>query len=52
MDADLTTGPQTHFLAVRLMRTPSRMFDNKLGGTVWIAGVSLTPASELSREKP
>jgi len=51
VDADLTSGPQTHFLAVRLMRTPSRMFDNKLGGTVWIAGVSLTPAGELSREK-
>ena len=52
MEADLTAGPQTHFLAVRLMRTPSRMFDNKLGGTVWIAGVSLTPGGESSRAKP
>jgi hypothetical protein len=47
VDADLTTGPRTHFLAVRLMRTPSRMFDNKLGGTVWIAGVSLTPGGRV-----
>ena len=26
------TGPETHFLLVRLVRTTSRMFDNKLGG--------------------
>jgi tetratricopeptide (TPR) repeat protein len=45
VDADLTTGPQTHFLIVRLLRNPSRMFDNKLSGTVWIAGVSLVPSS-------
>lgn len=45
MDADLTTGPQTHFLLVRLLRNPSRLFDNKLSGTVWIADVSLVPSS-------
>ncbi len=44
VDADLTTGPNTHFLVVRLVRPPSRLFDNKLGGTVWIADLSLAPA--------
>jgi tetratricopeptide (TPR) repeat protein len=41
LDADFETGPQTHFLLVQLVRTPSRLFDNQLGGTVWIAGISL-----------
>jgi hypothetical protein len=45
VDADLTTGPATHFLLVRLFREPSRLFENKLEGTVWIADISLTPAS-------
>jgi len=45
VDADLTTRPETHFLVVRLLRNPSRLFDNKLGGAVWIAGVSLVPSS-------
>jgi len=44
VDADLTTGPDTNFLAVRLLRPQSRLFDNKLGGTAWIADVSLVPA--------
>ena len=44
VDADLTTGPQTHFLLLRLLRIPSRLFDNKLGGTAWIADVSLLPS--------
>jgi tetratricopeptide (TPR) repeat protein len=43
IDADVATGPETHFLAVRLARYPSRLFDGKLGGTVWIADVSLIP---------
>jgi len=42
-DADVATGPDTHFLLVRLVRTPSRLFDNKLSGTAWIADVSLIP---------
>lgn len=46
VEADLTTSPQTHFLLVRLLRSPSRLFDNKLGGTVWVADVSLLPSSE------
>jgi tetratricopeptide (TPR) repeat protein len=41
VEGDLATGSQTHFLAVRLLRVPSRLFDNKLGGTVWIADISL-----------
>jgi len=44
VDLDVTTGPETHFLLVRLMRAPSRLFDNKLSGTAWIADVSLTPS--------
>jgi len=43
VDADVTTGPETHFLRIRLRRIPSRLFDNKLGGTAWLADVSLTP---------
>ena len=42
-EADFSTGPSTHFLLVGLSRYPSRLFDNKLSGTVWIADVSLAP---------
>ncbi|MGH9758785.1 MAG: hypothetical protein ACRD4M_13685, partial [Candidatus Acidiferrales bacterium] len=45
-EADLTTGPQTHFLLLSLHRAQSRLFENKLSGTVWIADVSLTPGTE------
>ncbi|MFY9691509.1 MAG: hypothetical protein WAJ86_16340 [Candidatus Acidiferrales bacterium] len=45
VEADVATGPDTHFLAVRLARYPSRLFDNKLDGTVWIADLSLVPSS-------
>ena len=44
VDAEVVASPQTHFLLVQLHREPSRMFDNKLSGTVWIADVTLTPA--------
>ena len=44
VDAEITAGPRTHFLLVRLLRTPSRLFDNKLSGVVWMAGVSVIPA--------
>jgi tetratricopeptide (TPR) repeat protein len=52
VDLDLHTGPQTHFLLIRLIRDPSRLFDNKLSGTAWIAGVSLASgkASGLATE--
>jgi tetratricopeptide (TPR) repeat protein len=52
VDADLTTGPDTHFLVLRLTRQPSRLFDNKVGGTVWIAGLSLVPAQAESEPHP
>lgn len=39
--ADFTTGPTTHFVLLCLRRTPSRLFDNRLGGIVWIADFSL-----------
>ncbi len=44
-DADVVTSPQTHFLLVQLHREQSRMFDNKLFGTIWIADVTLTPSA-------
>jgi tetratricopeptide (TPR) repeat protein len=44
--ADFMTGPATHFVVVCLRRTPSRLFDNRLGGTVWIADVSLVENTE------
>ncbi|HTW25112.1 MAG TPA: tetratricopeptide repeat protein [Candidatus Baltobacteraceae bacterium] len=46
--ADLTTGAETHFLLVQLVRYPSRLFDNKLGGTAWIGDISLTPGAAPS----
>ena len=45
VDGDITTGPETRFLVVRLRRIPSRLFDNKLGGTVYVADVTLVPSS-------
>jgi tetratricopeptide (TPR) repeat protein len=45
VESDFTTGPDTHFLLVRLFRPPSRLFENKLEGTVWIADVSVVPSS-------
>lgn len=47
-DLDFTTGPQTHFLTVRLFRAGSRLFDNKLSGSVWLADVTLLPAASPS----
>ena len=44
VELDFVTAPTTHFLAVRLFRNPSRLFDNKLSGAVWIADVSLVPS--------
>jgi hypothetical protein len=46
VDVDFTTGPETYFLIVRLLRTPSRLFENRLSGTVWMANVSLIPSGE------
>ncbi len=38
------TGPETRLLVVRMVRPPSRMFDNLISGTVWIDHVVLTAA--------
>jgi tetratricopeptide (TPR) repeat protein len=49
VDAELATDRETRVLAIVLRRVPSRKFDNKLQGTVWVDDVSLTllePASE------
>jgi tetratricopeptide (TPR) repeat protein len=43
VESDFTTGPDTHFLLVQLFRSPSRLFENKLEGTVWMADVSVVP---------
>lgn len=48
--ADITTGRDTHFLDVRLRRLPSRLFDNKLSGIVWVDDVSLRQAPGPDRE--
>ncbi|MGB6484586.1 MAG: tetratricopeptide repeat protein [Candidatus Acidiferrales bacterium] len=48
--ADVTTGRDTHFLDIRLRRLPSRLFDNKLSGTVWVDDVSLSQKPAASAE--
>jgi len=52
VEADLTTGPQTHFLLIGLLRSPSRLFDNKLNGTAWIADVSLLQSIMPAEQPP
>ena len=52
LDMDVTTSRETHFLLVRLLRTGSRLFENKLSGTVWIADVSLVPAEYQGNASP
>jgi hypothetical protein len=52
VEADLTTPQQTHFLLVQLVRSPSRLFDNRLAGTVWIADVALFPSSSQAATIP
>jgi tetratricopeptide (TPR) repeat protein len=51
IDADVVTGPETHFLLVRLQREASRLFDNKLSGAVWVADVSLVPSEPPAPSK-
>jgi tetratricopeptide (TPR) repeat protein len=45
INIDFTTGPLTHFVLIRVVRYPSTLFQNQLGGTAWVADISLTPAS-------
>jgi tetratricopeptide (TPR) repeat protein len=52
VDGDVTAGPKTHFLLVRLSRSPSRLFDNKISGTAWISGVSLVPSDAGDQQSP
>jgi tetratricopeptide (TPR) repeat protein len=49
-DADIRTAPDTRFLLVRLYRSPSRLFENKLSGTAWIADLSLLPDRSPDRK--
>jgi hypothetical protein len=49
VDADVATGPQTHFVLLRLRRIPSRLFDNKLSGTAWMADVSFVASGPEAR---
>lgn len=37
------TGPDTRVLTVRVVRPPSRKFDGRIAGTVWIDRLSLEP---------
>jgi len=52
IDEELTSGPESHFLLVRLVREPSRLFDSKIAGTSWIADISLTPKSGSAPSAP
>lgn len=45
VEADFDTGAQTHFVLIQVLRSPSRLFENRLEGTAWIAEVSIVPAS-------
>lgn len=45
VEGDISTGPDTRFLLVHLYRATSRLFDNKLSGSAWVADVSLIPAN-------
>ena len=42
-EAEFTTGRNTRLLRITLRRLPSRKFDNKIRGTVWIDDVSVVP---------
>lgn len=50
VDAQVSTSPETHFLVIRVYRYPSRLFENKLTGTAWIADISLIPSAASQRE--
>ena len=50
--ADFTTGPKTHMVAIKLVRKPSQRLDNRLNGTVWIDDVSLAPGGNGGHDAP
>jgi hypothetical protein len=43
LDTVFTIPPPVRLAQVEIVRRPSRKLDNKLGGIVWVDGVSLTP---------
>ena len=48
LHAKVTTNPNTHFLEIRLHRFPSRLFDNKISGAIWIDDVTLVKEAARS----
>jgi hypothetical protein len=46
MLVDFVAGPKTELIVVRLIRFPSRKFDNLIAGKVWLDDVQLTPAQK------
>jgi len=52
LQGNIITGPDTQILQVEIRRTPSRRFENKLGGSAWIDDVSLIPAAAASAVAP
>jgi hypothetical protein len=50
VDADFATGSETHFLLVQLRRFQSRLFENRLNGTAWIADISLKASTSEERQ--
>jgi hypothetical protein len=42
VNVTFTAGPQTHGVTLTLRRVASRMFDNKIRGTVWVDDVRLS----------
>lgn len=45
--ADFTTGRDVQSVTITLVRLPSRKFDNKLLGSVWLDDVSIVPADSM-----
>jgi hypothetical protein len=43
---DFATGPKTELIVVRLVRLPSKKFDNLISGKVWLDDVALTPVKK------
>jgi tetratricopeptide (TPR) repeat protein len=43
---DFATGPKTALIVVRLVRLPSKKFDNLIAGKVWLDDVQLTPVQK------
>ena len=43
---DFAAGPKTELIVLRLVRLPSRKFDNLISGKVWLDDVRLTPVQK------